>query len=219
MNAVKFVRKENVEISANEQWVVLRDGNVNLAQTFGGKSSRSGYTHWPEWIQEGAFPIKPLRSLTEEKLLEKFEAEDVIAFSGGGSAGIVYTYHACIASVIHHLSTWRHWRDPNNTKFEPEPYCGNNDAAIIARAISFNIGLKEGMRLTDTEVSRHSTAISKEWDEGSGNFRWNAILRIWPFQATALDHYGKPKAWIVCSDEIQLQPEQKDILFIEDIEE
>lgn len=214
---IRFVKEDNVEISNRERWVVFQEGSARLARFFGGRTSRSGYTHWPEWVEEGAFPIKPLRSLTEEYLLSKGGNEDIIVFSGSVCSDSVYLYHATVASILHHLSTWKNWRNPDSVDFQEEPYCGSNHATIIARAVSFNVQLKEGMRLTNTEVSRHSQSISMSWDEGSGQFRWDATLRVWPFKATSLDYFGEPRAWFVYKEqEKPSEPPEEDIMFVEE---
>lgn len=212
---MKFQKVSDAEISSNRQYVVgLPDGSFTLAKIFGGRTSRSGATLWPEWIQEGAMAIKPLSLLTEQDIDGK---EVVVAFTGGGGWRVVTIYSATPGSVRNALEQWRQWRrgayaertdidlpqaddePPKRSRLprlsdpEPEVVC---DADWIARSISFNESWRvDGRRLTNHEVSRHAEAISQEWDAGSDAVRWTAKMKVWPMMATALDQGRGPITW------------------------
>ena len=207
---MKFTKKEGVEISSNQQWVVdAPDGGFALAKTFGWKTSRSGATLWPEWIQDGARAIKPLALLTEQDVDADNAA--MAAFSGGGHSRVVL-YTASTEAVRAALDQWRKWRRFESTAecleasedappkrsrlaWKPEPeLLVRTGAEWIARAISFNESrCIEGRRLTDHEVSRHAQNITFDTES---NY-WTATMKLWPFMATALDKGSGPVVWTV----------------------
>ena len=108
---MKLERIEGAEISANRQFVVRDEcGGISITRHFGGRTSRSGATIWPEWIQDSAFEIKPLGCVTENDLA----GERIVCFSGGGYQLGVRIYDAYSEAVKEELEKWRRWR-----RFEP----------------------------------------------------------------------------------------------------
>lgn len=220
---MRFEKIERAEVSASQQWVVRDErGRVNLAHHFGGRISNSGATIWPEWIQEGAVSIKSLACITEADL----GGEKIVCFSGGGYHR-VRIYEAKTAAVLVELRVWRRWRKlqpthlsedgsidwetpvmqfTQNPEFEDEPWVGNEDAAWIARAVSYHEArCTEDTRLTEHEVSRHAVSLNMNWDEGSGADRWTATMPVWPWAATRLDREGLPGAWFLYKQEWEPQ--------------
>ncbi len=219
---MRLEKVEVAEISSHEQWVVRDErGSINPAKYFGGRVSNSGATVWPEWLEEGALKIKPLNCLTESDLAEK-----IVCFSGGGYRR-VRVYEATAAAVLVELRIWRRWRKcqpthfnedgstdwatpvmhfTQNPKVENEPWVGDEDAAWIARAISYHEAKYiEETRLTEHEVSRHAVSLNMNWDEGSGADRWTATMPVWPWAATRLDREGLPGAWFLYKQEWEPQ--------------
>lgn len=215
---MKFEKISSAEISANCQFIVEKKGRVDLARHFGGNKANSGLTVWPEWVEEGARAIKPLSLLCNEDL----EGDHVICFSGGGH-GPVRVYSARTNDVKEVLIQWNKWRNfeplehdaPERgqtegmpplrcrlpRQFDSEPAV-STDAQRIARAVSFNERrYVEGSRLTDHEVSRHAQSLSVKWDPDSNASRWTAIMKRWPWGATALEKNGKPEAWTLFEQE------------------
>ncbi len=228
---MRFEKIERAEISANQQWVVRDDlGRVNLAHHFGGRMSNSGATIWPEWVEDGAVKIKALGCLTEDDL----SGERIVCFSGGGSRE-VRIYEASTACVLVELRIWRRWRKlqpthlnedgttdwetpvmhfTQNPEFENEPWVGEEDAAWIARAVSYHEAKRtEGTRLTEHEVSRYSTSLSRAFDEASGADRWTAIMPSWPWAATRLDRTGSPGPWLLYKQEWESQTSFDEFVF------
>lgn len=221
---MRLEKIERAEISARQQWIVTDErGRVNLAHHFGGRTSNSGATVWPEWMEEGAIEIKPLSCITESDLTEK----KIVCFSGGGYHR-VRIYEAKTEAVLAELKLWRRWRkllptaiDETGEKdweapvmhftqcpqFENEPWVGEEeDAAWIARAVSYHEAKRtEGTRLTEHEVSRYATSLSRAFDEASGADRWTAIMPIWPWAATRLDRTGSPGPWFLYKQEWESQ--------------
>lgn len=213
---MQLKRIKDAEISANCQFVVEKNGRVDLARHFGGNTSNSGLTVWPEWVEEGARAIKPLSLLCNEDL----EGDDVICFSGGGHA-LVRIYSARTNDVKEALIQWNKWRNFEPLEFDhdapkkeqtegmPPMRCRlprqfdsepsvSTDAQWVARAASFNEHrLVEGARLTNHEVSRHAQNLSVKWDPDSNASRWTATMKLWPWEATALEKNGVPEVWIL----------------------
>ncbi len=234
---MRLEKIEGAEISARQQWVVLDErGRVNLARHFGGHTSNSGATVWPEWVEEGAVKIKPLGCLTENDL----SGERIVCFSGGGSRR-VRIYEAKTAAVLVELRVWRRWRKlqpthlsedgsidwetpvmhfTQNPEFENEPWVGEEDAAWIARAVSYHEAKRtECARLTEHEVSRYATSLTIAFDEASGADRWTAIMPIWPWAATRLDRTGSPGPWLLYEVEFETQTNFNDFDEVEDEDE
>ncbi len=228
---MRLEKIERAEISARRQWIVRDDGGrVNLARHFGGRTSNSGATVWPEWIEEGAVEIKSLRCLTENDL----SGDRVTCFSGGGYHR-VRIYEAKTAAVLVELRVWRRWRKlqpthlsedgsidwetpvmqfTQNPEFEDEPWVGNEDAAWIARAVSYHEArCTEDTRLTEHEVSRYATSLTIAFDEASGADRWTAIMPSWPWAATRLDRTGRPGPWLLYKQEWESQTSFDEFVF------
>lgn len=222
---MRFEKVEAAEISAQQQWITRDErGYINLARHFGGRTSTSGATVWPEWLEEGSTKIKPIYSITEHDLVA--EGGKVVCFSGGGY-NRVRIYEAESKAVLAELIIWRRWRKlqptnlhedetidqeapamrfTKNPRFEDEPWVGDEDAAWIARAISYHEAKYiEETRLTEHEVSRHAVSLNMNWDEGSGADRWTATMPVWPWAATRLDREGLPGAWFLYKQEWEPQ--------------
>ena len=235
---MRFEKVEAAEISAQQQWITRDErGYINLARHFGGRTSTSGATVWPEWLEEGSTKIKPISSITEHDLVA--EGGKVVCFSGGGY-NRVRIYEAESKAVLAELIIWRRWRKlqptnlhedetidqeapamrfTKNPRFEDEPRVGS-DAAWIARAISYKeVRQIEGSRLTEHEVSRHATSLAMANDEQSGGDRWTAVMNIWPWAATRLDVEGLPGAWFLYQREWGQQTNLDDLDDFEEAEE
>jgi hypothetical protein len=223
---MRLERIEGAEISANRQFVVRDEfGEIAVARHFGGRTSNSGATVWPEWVEEGATAIKPLACITESDLTE----EGVVCFSGGGLQFGVRIYRATSAAIKDELEKWRRWRrfepsepvqpesmgytdspmpkrkrpftNKEDRRFENEPIV-STDSGWIARAISYHEALNtEGTRVTEHEVSRHATEIVVKLDPEAGRVRWTASMKRGLLVATALEYLGRPEAWKICRQE------------------
>lgn len=202
---------ERIEISAQMQLCVEEDGDLRKAMTFGGRTSRSGATHWPDWVEGAARVVLPLASLSRHAL----DQCPVYAFSGGGNR-LVRFYKAKVVEVDAELENWTRWRSgiakenwvgeaiegspasrsrPYPQDTEPEAVA-DTDAGCIARAISLNetLAAKKG-RLTNHEVSIFAEEIEFIVESGINPF-WRARLR-WFMDTVAVAAQGSngPRAW------------------------
>ena len=208
----KFLKKSGLEMSSTRMQVVFFDGRPQVAQTFGGTTSRSGATEWPEWVEENAFEIFAISSIKPDFVLE---SESIVCFTGGGHRPVVI-YTARREDVLEALDLWRKWRTwqplaeitevdretmpANRRRGHAEEPIARSDAEKIARSVSYHeLRRTEGVRLTDHEISRYAEDLQRCWSDAIEQFSWYASMGF-GWNAVANDVYGRPGPWTLCEE-------------------